>query len=615
MAKVPTASTEPDAAVFDSADAARNARPLAHAQIYRDDAVLELESGARLPGVTVCYETYGQLSTAADNAVLVCHAVSGDSHVARHDDGDDPGWWDLVVGPGRAIDTDRYFVICSNVLGGCRGTTGPNFIDPASGRRYGAEFPTVTVGDMVDVEARLIDHLGIARLAAVVGGSLGGFQALSWAVRNPQRLAGCVMLAASPRLSSQALAFDVVGRNAITHDPNFRAGQYYDGDLPEAGLAIARMLAHITYLSSDSMEEKFGLTRMQPSEVATAFEKKFAVGSYLAHQGHKFVERFDANSYVTLSMAMDLFDLGDGRDQLMASLAPSLCRYLLLSFSSDWLYPPAQSREIADALLACDKPVSYCNVDSPCGHDSFLLADSIDRYGRLISGFLAEIRGQRPQQCASGTGKREQAASHVFEGQRLDYHRVLDLVEPGASVLDLGCANGALLSELRARGHRRLVGVEIDEQAVVACVEAGHDVIQSDLDCGLASFADRQFDIAILSQTLQAIEDVATMLDELVRVAAKAIVSFPNFAHRPLREMFYREGRIPKSEGHYGYEWYNSPNRRFPSIHDFEELCAAKSIRIHRRVYLDTAAGGEVAGDANLDADIAIVVITRGADD
>ena len=248
----------PDTDLFDSSDSARHARPLAHAQSVTFEGPFHLECGGRLPTVTVAFETYGQLNPRRDNAVLICHAISGDSHVARHNDQDDIGWWDICIGPGKPIDTDRYFVICPNVLGGCRGTTGPNSLNPATGEPYGPDFPLITIGDIVKLQRQLVDHLGIERLLAVVGGSLGGHMALDWAVRYPDRMAGTVALATSPRLTSQALAFDVVGRNAILQDAEYFGGRYYDrGSGPRVGLAIARMLGHITYLSREAMMQKF----------------------------------------------------------------------------------------------------------------------------------------------------------------------------------------------------------------------------------------------------------------------------------------------------------------------------------------------------------------------
>lgn len=595
---------------FASSDSVRAAVLLRHAHTLRIGGPIELESGGRLSEVTVCYETYGRLNARRDNAILVCHALSGDSHVARHDAEDDDGWWDIMVGPGRPIDTDRYFVVCSNLLGGCRGTTGPNFTDPNTGRPYGADFPVVTVGDMVNVQVRLVERLGIEKLLAVVGGSLGGFQVLTWATRFSDRVCGCIAIATSPRLTSQGIAFDVVGRNAIRHDANFHGGQYYGAGAPEAGLAIARMLAHITYLSSESMQRKFDPTRFEPRDVSTAFEKKFSVGSYLAYQGDRFVERFDANCYVTLSTAMDLFDLGESVEILRESFAPSTCRWLIISFSSDWLYPPAQSRDMVDALVAAGKPVSYCNIQSSAGHDSFLLPEGVDPAGSMVASFLSSLRGEQGVEDKYG-GNATANATSIFHARRLDYEMILELMPPGASVVDLGCGNGELLSLLRERGHGPLMGVELDQCAIANCVGRGLDVIQVDLDHGLSVIGDKQFDVAVLSQTLQSIEDVAGILGELVRVGGQGIVSFPNFAHRSMREMLHREGRAPRCPGFFEYEWYNTPNRRFASISDFQQLCATLGIRIVRQVYIDSRAGCEVTDDPNLNADVAIVVVMR----
>ncbi|MCL4163302.1 UNVERIFIED_CONTAM: hypothetical protein GTU68_021390, partial [Idotea baltica] len=281
-------------------------KSLTHVQTVTFEGPVPLERGADLPRVTCAFETWGTLNDDASNAILICHAISGDSHAARHDANDAPGWWDTLIGPGKAIDTDRFFVICPNVLGGCRGSTGPSDPMPecSPARPFGADFPDITIDDMVNVQKRLLDSLGISELVAVVGGSLGGHQALTWARRYPNCLRACIALATSPRLTSQALGFDVVARNAIQTDPHFNGGQYYDQiEKPDTGLAIARMLGHITYLSSDAMEGKFELDRHDPREIASDFEQKFS----------KFTDRFDANSYITLSMAMDLFDLGRSR--------------------------------------------------------------------------------------------------------------------------------------------------------------------------------------------------------------------------------------------------------------------------------------------------------------
>ena len=636
---------------FESSDSARSGQPLRHVQTAWFEGPFVLELGGTLPGVTVAYETYGQLSPTRDNAVLICHALSGDSHVARHNDTDDPGWWEVLVGPGKPVDTDRFFVICPNLLGGCRGTTGPGSLNPATRKPYGRDFPVVTIADMVEVQRKLVDHLGIAKLLAVVGGSLGGHQALTWATRFPERLHGVAPVATSPRLTSQALAFDVVGRNAIRRDPNYCDGQYYGAQCtPEAGLAIARMIGHITYLSQEAMTRKFDPDRLHPRNVATDFEKIFSVGSYLGYQGDKFVERFDANSYITISMAMDLFDLGATPAELAARLRPAACRWLVLSFSSDWLFPSEQGRAITNALLANRASVSYCNVTSSCGHDAFLLPDDFPIYGEMIRAFLENLHrsvafGVHPL-GGSGSGdtlKRElqthggltppgpqtepggavasvdglgQDPNSIFEQHRLDYDRLVELIPEGASVLDLGCGSGSLLARLRTADlpERRLVGIELDELRVLAGVRRGLDIIHADLNRGLGAFANQEFDFVALSQTLQTVSDVEGVISEMLRVGRTCVVSFPNFAYHRLQRMLAEEGRAPKSSGVLHHEWYNTPNLRFFTMADFDDFCLQKQIRVHRRIGLDTEANVEVLADPNRNADLAIFVISRPLD-
>ncbi|MDR1727010.1 MAG: homoserine O-acetyltransferase [Acidobacteriota bacterium] len=601
---------------FQSSDSVRSGRPLKHVQTFPIDGPLPLEMGGELHGVVVAYETYGELNAARDNAILVCHAISGDSHVARHDgdDGDEPGWWDLVVGPGKAIDTDRYFVICSNVLGGCRGTTGPGSVNPATGRRYGADFPTVTEGDMVEVERRLVDGLGIDRLLAVVGGSMGGHQALLWATRFPDRLRGVVTLATSTRLTTQALAFDIVGRNAIRRDPDFKGGRYLDEDTaPAVGLALARMLGHITYLSPEGMRAKFGANRLSPREMDTEFEKQFSVGSYLAHQGNKFVERFDANSYIRLSLAMDLFDLGDTPEKIAANLRPASCRWLVISFTSDWLFPPSQSQDLVRALVALGQPVSYCNVVSSCGHDAFLLPDELPVYGGLIGAFLENVTDDSPKAVEDDDlyVLSPESIFGALRRPRIDYDQIGRLIEPGASVLDLGCGRGSFLAKLRQDRARKLLGLDIHEGNILYCLQRGLDAVQADLNSGLGTFPDGRFDYVVLSQTLQSVRDVEQLVREMLRVGRRSVVSFPNFAYYKLREMLLGEGRSPVSSGILRHEWYNTPNIRFFSITDFEDFCAKRGITVHERLALDTEMGRLVEEDANRLADMAIFVISK----
>jgi homoserine O-acetyltransferase len=616
-----------------SSDAARSAGALPYAQSATFAEPLDLELGERLSEVTVVYETYGALNADRSNAVLVCHALSGDSHVARHNPDDAPGWWDIVVGPDKAIDTDRFFVICPNVLGGCRGTTGPNSTNPATGRPYAASFPDITIEDTVELQRRLLDHLQIPKLYAVVGGSMGGQQALAWATRYPERVEACVLIASAARLSNQALAFDVVARNAIVHDPNFNGGDYYDlPQSPDVGLAIARMLGHLTYLSQEAMEAKFEPSRMQPRDLKTSFEKRFSVGAYLAHQGDKFVERFDANSYYTLSLAMDLFDLGDSLDALNEVIAPTTCRWLVISYSSDWLFPTHQSLRIVRSLISRNKRVSFCEVQSSSGHDSFLLPDSLDVYGALVRGFLlgadpgdeTDPLDIEPEPSPAGSSP---APLPLFNGSRPDHSAILALIPPGSSVLDLGCGNGELLwrmghgrasasapdgaAESEGDGRGRHVGVELEPEAVIACVERGLDVIHADAGRFLDAFGDDQFDVVVLSQALQCIPDTERILKEIVRIGRCAIVSFPNFAYRTMRDMFFRNGRSPKMEGPLGFEWYESPNRRFASIDDVEDLCRRLGIGVERKVCINSQERRLVEDDPNLNATEAIFVLAR----
>ncbi|MCX6923908.1 MAG: methionine biosynthesis protein MetW [Verrucomicrobia bacterium] len=444
----------------------------------------------------------------------------------------------------------------------------------------------------------------------MVGGSLGGHQALTWATRHPDCVRGVVALATSVRLTSQALAFDVVGRNAILRDPHFHGGQYYDRpEGPAVGLALARMIGHITYLSREAMAEKFEADRLKPRDVAIEFEKRFSVGSYLGYQGSKFVERFDANSYLTLSVAMDLFDLGSNQQELAAAFRNNRAKWLVVSFSSDWLFPPEQSRDIVNALIANNAPVSYCSIQSSCGHDAFLLPNELPVYGEMTRAFLDHLASAPNARAAL----KDEAAgpTSIFHQHRLDYERIAELIPPGASVLDLGCGSGTLLAGLRETNCRRLVGIELDEQKLLTGISRGLDVLQADLNKGLGTFASGQFDCVVLSQTLQAVQDVEGVLTEMVRIVRTCIVSIPNFGYHRLRKMLAETGRAPKSTGVLHYEWYNTPNIRFFTIADFEDFCREKNIQVHRRIALDTEAREEVFEHPNLNADLAIFVISR----
>ncbi|TGJ99748.1 homoserine O-acetyltransferase [Leptospira semungkisensis] len=344
---------------------------------------LRLDNGSVLSPTVIAYETYGTLSPEKDNAILICHALSGDAHAAGYLSSSDkrPGWWDDYVGPGKSFDTNQFFIISSNVIGGCKGSSGPMSINPVSGKPYGSSFPFVSIKDMVEAQKLLIDSFGIQKLFCVAGGSMGGMQALQWSISYPDFLTNCIILASSPEHSAMQIAFNEVGRQAILSDPNWNNGLYEDNASPRKGLALARMVGHITYLSDDKMREKFG--RNPPR--GNLLNSDFAVGSYLIYQGESFVDRFDANSYIYVTKALDHFSLGKGQE-LTKALSPAQCRFLIISYSSDWLYPPAQSREIVKSLEAADKRVFYVELNTKEGHDSFLLPNS--KQEDVINGFL-----------------------------------------------------------------------------------------------------------------------------------------------------------------------------------------------------------------------------------
>jgi homoserine O-acetyltransferase len=349
---------------------------------------LPLDCGATLSPVDVAYETYGELNRERTNAVLILHALSGDAHAAGiSQETGKPGWWDNMIGPGKGFDTDKYFVICSNVLGGCRGTTGPSSINPATGCPYAMSFPVITIGDMVRLQKMLIDHLGIERLLAVAGGSMGGMQVLQWAVAYPDKVAAAIPIATTARHSPQQIAFNEVGRQAIMADPDWNGGNYYGRRPPARGLAVARMIGHITYMSDESMREKFGRRLRDKDRYGFDFSVDFEVESYLHYRGAQFVDRFDANSYLYITKAMDYFDLTNGSESLASVLEKTQARFLVISFTSDWLYPSYQSLEIVNALRSRNRDVAYCELTSNYGHDAFLV--EVGEQTEIVRGFLA----------------------------------------------------------------------------------------------------------------------------------------------------------------------------------------------------------------------------------
>ena len=356
------------------------------------DDPLVLESGRTLAPVDIIYETYGEPNADRSNAILICHALSGDHHAAGVHDPHDryTGWWDSMIGPGKGFDTRQYWVISSNIIGGCKGSTGPLSINPDSGRTYGLDFPIVTIGDMVTAQKHLIDHLGISRLYSIAGGSMGGFQVLEWSLRYPQMVRSAICIASAARLSTQAIAFNAVGRSAITRDPDWQNGQYNgSGSGPEKGLAIARMVGHITYLSELLLDVKFGRRLQSANRLSYNFASEFAIESYLDHKGSAFTKRFDANSYLYITKAMDYFDITRSYGPLKEAFARAAARFLFVSYSTDWLFPTAQTREMVRALLSNGRPVSFIDIESPYGHDAFLVEE--EKLTRIISGFLSGV--------------------------------------------------------------------------------------------------------------------------------------------------------------------------------------------------------------------------------
>ena len=598
------------------------------ARSARFEAPLPLACGRTLAPYDLVYETYGKLDAGGSNAVLICHALNASHHVAGYyeNDPDNVGWWDNMVGPGKPVDTDRFFVVGVNNLGSCFGSTGPLSTNPATGAPWGADFPLVTVEDWVDAQARLADFLGIGQWAAVMGGSLGGMQALAWATRYPERIRHALVIAAAPNLSAQNIAFNEVARQAIRSDPDFHDG-YFEArrTKPRRGLVVARMIGHITYLSDEQMEEKFG--RDLREGLNFSFAPEFQIESYLRHQGEKFAEYYDANTYLRITKALDYFDPASAQGgDLGRALAPARCAFLVVSFTTDWRFAPARSREIVKALVDHRHEVSYAEIVAAHGHDAFLLDNP--QYMRVVRAYFNRVAAESPGENAAGddlstangaaVSPSRTVASELALGTpyvpsaaaaagRADFATIASWIPKGARILDLGCGDGSLLAYLARERGATGYGVEIDDAGVLASVANGINVLQSDLESGLAGFDDASFDCVILSQTLQAMRHTEDLVVEMLRVGREAIVTFPNFGHWSHRWQIVK-GRMPVSTS-LPYQWYDTPNIHLCTVADFDAFLAERSFHVENRVVL--AGGRAVTALPNLRGELAIYRFRR----
>jgi homoserine O-acetyltransferase/O-succinyltransferase len=573
---------------------------------------LQLDCGTGLGPITLAYETYGTLNEDRSNAILLTHALSGDAHVAGFNSESEkkPGWWDTMVGPGKAFDTNRFFVLCSNVLGGCQGSTGPSSINPDTNTPYGLDFPIITIADMVRAQRELIRHLKIDKLLCVAGGSMGGMQTLEWITLYPDMMQSAMIIASTHRSGAQQIAFDAVGRNAIQVDPQFNNGQYHDAEAPANGLAIARMLAHITYLSEEGMHGKFGRNLQDDDELQYGFKNEFTVESYLNYQGSQFVNRFDANTYMYVTKALDYFDISERYGSLDKAMKHVKCNVLVLSYSSDWLYPPAHSEQLVDALSRQEKDVTYCNIESSYGHDAFLL--EVETMDTIVSGFLthndealdtrADAKNALPEQTRTST-------NYIVQGneRRIDYELILEHIEANSRVLDIGCGDGYLLCHLSAEKNVQGAGLEMDEKQVIQAIQNGVSVIQADIDDGLSALPDQCFDYITFTRTLQMVEQPHEVLKEMLRVGKKCIVTFPNFGYWLARTIMFFTGKSPTTKN-LPFNWYESPNRHYFSIYDFRALCEGQGIKIEAEIPLNSK--GKVSLMPNARAEDAIYIIS-----
>ncbi len=549
---------------------------------YRHDELFEMENGS-LEKFELRYETYGELNSTGTNAILICHALTGDHHVAgvySKDDGQ-PGWWNHVVGPGKAIDTNDFFVVCSNCLGACKGSTGPASENPATpGKAYGMLFPDLTIKDMVRAQKKLLDFLGIESLHAVVGGSMGGMQALQWIVEFPDFVEKALIIAATARHNAQTIAFNEVGRRSICGDREWKSGEYSDGEGPREGLAVARMMAHITYLSDEGMEERFG------REIGASKDKnfEFSVESYLDHQGNKFVDRFDANTYLKLTKALDRFDLV-GKDGLDVSLKDVSARVLVVAFTSDWLYTPTQNKLIVESLHRLGKEASYLEIDHKHGHDSFLIKSKA--FLRSVRVFLKGVDEEEKE--VQNVDRFRKVENRYEVKKEADFKVIDNWVQPSESVLDLGCGRGILLEYLRDTKQVRGLGVDYDRGKATSSIARGVAVYQEDIRRALENLGDQSFDWVIFSRMIEELPQPGSVLLEALRVGKRVALSFVNHGYWRNRLHFLGRGMKIRNDV-YPDDWEQSGLRNHFSIAEFESFCrkhrsGPDAFEIGRKIY------------------------------
>ncbi|MEF9437810.1 MAG: homoserine O-acetyltransferase [Candidatus Mariimomonas ferrooxydans] len=504
---------------------------------------------------------------------------------------------DNMIGPGKGIDTDQFYVLCTNILGGCQGSTGPSSVNPATGKPYGSAFPEITIGDMVKAQKLLLDNMGIEQLHGVIGGSAGGLQVLEWAVSYPTLVKRVTCIASAESLSAQALSFDIIARKIIMADPSWNGGDYYDQGLPEKGLSLARMIGHITYLSKESMDRKFGRERREDIK-SDVFNTDFQIESYLNYQGSSFVDRFDANSFLHITAAMNSFSVAERAESLGAAFEKSTARFLFIAVSSDWLYPIEQSLELAETLLQTGKQVTYYNLKAPYGHDSFLIENA------ELSGMIGSFFDNDQTIPAEAEDKVIQK----------EYETVSKLIDEPGRVLDLGCGDGTFLKKLQ--DERGLIGhgVDIDTASLIECSRKGISTFQFDLDEDVRLIPDDSYDYAVLNRTLLEVHKPHQLLHEILRIAKQGIISFANFGHWKHRLRLGLKGVLPQS-GALPYDWYDTPNIHFLTLNDFKTFCRKNNIDIIKILCIPDGLVGSLfkgCGFCNLGADRVIAKIARG---